>query len=613
MDGNRMRASRWMVWALVAGFGAAMSGPALAACKVARIAELPVTLVGRRAMVDATFAGRDARFIVDSGAFYSTVSRSSAAEFHLLLEAAPAWFRLRGINGDAAVMIGKARDFSLAGIPIPNVDFIVGGSDTGTAGLLGQNVLGLADTEYDLPHGMVRLMKDEGCGKVALAYWAGTKPFSTLPLEHDDGGPWKPHTVGTVTVNGVKMRAVFDSGAQGAVMTLAAARRAGVTPSSPGVVRVGENSGLGSRQLATWLAPFDKIDLGGEIVPHPKFRIADMRIDGDLLIGFDFFLTHRIFVSNANHILYMTYEGGPMFGVAPSGAVTPTGEKLDLADTAAEPTDADGYARRGAVFMSRRRYAEGLADFDKAVAMAPNEGRYVYLRAQAHLANRQLLLAAADLDRAAALMPDDADVHLERARLRLINRDPQGAIEEARAADRHLPTGSDRRLRLAGLYDSLDEPKAAIPNYDAWLKLHGEDADRASAYNGRCFARALLNRELDRALADCNTATRLRPGYPPYLDSRALVKLRMGRLDAALSDYDAAVKAEPRNAWSLYTRAVAEKRAGRTDAAEADRKAALAISPGVATRAAKFGLSVEQSAPSSASAIARDRHGPARS
>ena len=543
-------------WSLLALAGTFTADAALANCKVSKLAELPVTLVGRRAIVDAKFGTRDARFIVDSGAFYSTLSRSSAAEFGLSSAPAPAWFRLRGINGTASADVATAKSFTLAGIPLDKTTFIVGGSDTGTAGLLGQNILGLGDVEYDLPHGAVRLMRSEGCNTTTLAYWAEGKPFSAIPLERGDGGPWKPHTTGTVLVNGVKLRAVFDSGAQTSVMTLAAAKRAGVTPASPGVVAIGTGSGLGSKQVATWLAPFDKIDLGGEVVPHPKFSIADLTIDADMLIGFDFFLTHRIFVSNATHMLYMTYEGGTVFGLTPTGAKTATGEKLDLTDKTPEPTDAEGFSRRGTVLLSNRKFAEGLADLDRAVAMAPNEGRYVFLRAQGRLANGQLLLAAPDLDHAAALMPDNADVRLARARLRLMNRDPAGAAEDAAAADTGLPPGSDRRLQLGGLFDTLDKPEAAIANYDAWLRMHGEDADRATAFNGRCWARALLNRELERALAD----------------------------------YDAAVAVAPRNAWALYLRGIALARAGKADAAAADRKAALAINPGVAKRAARFGL-----------------------
>lgn len=585
-----MRGSAAGRWTLAALIGAVAAGPAFAACKIARLAELPVTLIGNRAMVDAKFGPHDARFIVDSGAFYSTVSRASAAEFGLSTVPAPGWFRVRGINGDASVEITNTKDFVLAGIPLPKVSFIVGGSDTGTAGLLGQNILGLADIEYDLPHGAVRLMKTDGCANAALAYWANGRPFSAIKLEYGDRGPWKPHTTGTVTVNGIKMRATFDSGAQTSVMTLAAAKRAGITPTSPGVVPVGTGSGLGSKQLATWLAPFDSIDLGGEIVPHPKFRISDIGIDTDMLIGFDFFLTHRIFVSNATHMLYLTYEGGRVFGLTPSGAKTATGEKLDLTDTSADPTDAEGFSRRGTVFMSNHKIAEGLADFDKAVAMAPTEGRYVFLRAQARLANRQPLLAATDLDRAATLMPDNPDVRLTRARLRLGSRDPDGAAADAKAADAALPAGSDRRLQLAGLFSSLDQPEAALANYDAWLKMHGEDADRATAFNGRCWSRALLGRDLDKALSDCNAAIRLRPGTAAYLDSRALVLLRQGKVDRALADYDAAVAANPLAAWTLYLRGIARAKAGQAEAAAADRKAALAINPQVGARAARYGL-----------------------
>lgn len=568
----------------------AIADPALAACKVGKIAELPVTLIGRRAMVQAKFGDRPTQFILDSGAFYSTISRATAAEFRLENTALPPWFRVIGVNGDASASAAVARNFSLAGIVLPKVDFIVAGTDTGSAGLIGKNILGLADVEYDLPHAMVRLMKVQGCNDMALAYWTQGKPFSTLKLESGDNGPWKPHTVATVLVNGVKLRAEFDTGAQATVMTLSAARRVGVTPTSPGVVPIGRGSGLGSKEVATWLAPFDRIDLGGEIVPHPKLQISDIHLDVDMLIGFDFFLTHRVFVSNVQHKLYMTYEGGALFGITPSGARTTTGEQLDLTDTAAEPTDAEGYARRGAVRLSRHRMAEGLADLDKAVTMAPNEGRYLVLRAQARLANRQLLLAAADLDKAATLMPNDPDVRLSRAALRLANRDPQGAGEEVAAADKLLAPGSDRRLRLAGFYNSLDKPDDAIVNYDAWLKLHGEDADRAIAYNGRCWARAVLGRDLEKALSDCNTAVKLRPNMPAYRDSRGLVNLKLDRLDAALADYDAAVKASPRNAWMLYSRSIAAARAGRAEQAAADRKAALAIDPHIGRRAVRYGL-----------------------
>ncbi|PNA37511.1 retropepsin-like aspartic protease, partial [Pseudomonas sp. MPR-AND1A] len=87
-------------------------------------------------MVEAKFGNKAARFILDSGAFYSTLSAASAAEFGLRVTPAPIWFRPKGIGGDTSAGVAVATNFSLAGVTIPKIDFVVGGSDTGTAGFI---------------------------------------------------------------------------------------------------------------------------------------------------------------------------------------------------------------------------------------------------------------------------------------------------------------------------------------------------------------------------------------------------------------------------------------------------------------------------------------------
>ncbi len=565
--------------------------PPAAKCQVTKMAEFPITMEGRRPMVAAKFGDKDARFIVDSGAFYSTISTASAAEFGMKVDPLPSWFYLVGIGGNASAGVATAKNFSIAGSNIPRLEFIAGGSDFGTAGLLGQNFLGLWDVEYDLPHGAVRLMKTTNCARISLAYWAGDKPITAVPLESNGDGRFKPHTIGTVLLNGVKMRAIFDSGAESSLLTLAAAKRAGVTPDTPGVVPAGLGGGLGSRRVQNWLATFDKIDIGGEAITHPKIRIAQFDLENaDMLIGADFFLTHRIFVSNANKIMYLTYEGGPVFGLSPKGARTSDGKALDLKDKAAEPSTAEEFSRRGAVFASNHRFAEALADFDKAIAMAPKEGRYLYQRAMIDLDNGDREAALADLDHAVALSPGDADARLTRASLRLRNDDKTGANEDIKAADALLAPTSDKRLALATLYDGAGTPEASIPNFDLWLKSHPEDSSRPVAFNGRCWARALLNRELDKALSDCNAALKAQPKNGSFLDSRALVRLRRGELPQALADYDAVIQDDPQEAWSIYMRGIVQAKMGNAAKAKADRDTALSINPKVGDRARKFGL-----------------------
>ncbi len=582
-----------MTFKMVALIAAALlaPSPALAACTVAKMLDLPVVMAGRRPMVTAQFGGRPARFIVDSGAFYSTIARATAAEFGLKVTPLPSSFRLRGVNGDSSAASTVAPDFALGGVTIPKVAFIVGGSDTGTAGLLGQNILGLADVEYDLPHGMVRLMKTRDCARTGLAYWAGDRPVTAVKLERPDSDRFKPHTIAMVQLNGKSIRAAFDTGAQVSMLTLVAARRLGITPDSPGVVPAGTTTGLGSKRIRDWSAPFDSLAIGDETIPKPRIIIADVDLGAnDMVIGVDFFLTHRIFVSNATRTLYMTYEGGPLFGITPKGARTRDGVAIDLTDKTAAPTDAEGYSRRGAVLASNNRLQDALADFDKATQLAPSEGRYFHQRAMARLANRQTLPALADLDRAIALVPTDSDAHIVRAGLRIGGGDIDGAKLDLEAANAALPPSASGRLTLGGLYDRVGMPAAALSNYDLWLRDRPEDAKRANALNGRCWARAQLDRDLDKALADCNAAVKAAPGRAAYLDSRGLVRLRRGEFAAALADYDAALAIAPRNAWSLYARSIAAARAGRAAEALANRSAAMAIDRRVADRAKRMGL-----------------------
>lgn len=583
---------RWLSASILSLTGLALHAPATAAasCQVGKLAEIPLTMSGRRAVVATQINGREARFILDSGAFFSTIAEPTAAQFGLIVRP----FdnnkrRLQGIGGSTSLQITTAKDFRIAGQTLGFVDFVVGGSDTGYAGLLGQNLLAIGDAEYDFPHGAVRLMEAKGCRDTNLAYWADGKPVAMVGIE--PLGPGQRRTVGTVLVNGIKMKALFDTGATGTLMALSAAKRAGLTPDTPGVTPIGYTVGIGTKRVQTWRGRLDKIDIGGEAIAKPWVAIADQTFEGhDMLIGIDFFLSHRIYVSNATQRMFVTYEGGPVFGLDPKGAVDEHGTALDLTDKAAEPTDAAGYATRGAVFASKHDLDSALADFDKAVAMAPNEARYVWQRAMVHRAKGQTLLAIADIDKAIALAPNDPEPRLARARLRLGARDPAGALEDLKAADAALTPSADARMQLAGLYDNAEAYAPALASYDQWLRSHPEDSGRASAFNGRCWARALTNQDLDKALSDCDAALRLRPGEASYLDSRALVHLRRGEYDKAIADYDAAIAAQPRNAWSLYARSIAERHDGKAAQADTDRTAALAINPRVVDRAKRFHL-----------------------
>jgi hypothetical protein len=54
--------------------------------------------------------------------------------------------------------------------------------------------------------------------------------------------------------------------------------------------------------------------LGDEEMRNVRLRFGDFSMDGgDMLLGADFFLSHRVYVANSQDKLYFTYNGGPPF------------------------------------------------------------------------------------------------------------------------------------------------------------------------------------------------------------------------------------------------------------------------------------------------------------
>jgi tetratricopeptide (TPR) repeat protein len=558
------------------------AGTAGAACRVKKLADLPVTIEGTRAMVSAKINAQDTSFIVDSGAAYSLMPPAVAKAQDLRLVPAADDFRLGGIGGQTRAWVTTVKDFTIAGIPLHNVSFIVGGSETGGSGLIGQNVLGIADAEYDLPHGMIRLMESEGCEKMSLAYWVKSgEAFSTLDIEPRERAI---HTIGTVYINGTAIRAIFDTGASGSVISLRAAARAGVKPGDSGVTPKGSSMGIGRKVVQTWTAPFASFKIGDEEIRNVRIAIGDISLgDADMLLGFDFFISHRIYVDRRRHRVFLSYTGGSVFDTKTRQPAAP------LQDESA-PTNAEGFSRRGAVLASQHELDRAIADFTKAIELAPKEPRYLLQRADVYTEKKQYALAEADLDKVLALNPTTLPALLDRAELRIRKHDRAGAIADVDAAAKAAPGPANEHLRIGQLYASQDAYDRAISQYDLWIAAHREDTRLAQGLSARCRARALANTELALAAADCEAALKLRPAFAPALDSRGLLRLRQHDYDRALADYEAALKLAPKQAWSLYGRGIARHHKGQAAEGDADIKAALAITPEIAERARKAGI-----------------------
>jgi tetratricopeptide (TPR) repeat protein len=570
-----------------------LSPAAFAACKLEQLVELPITMSGSAPQLTAKINGQDAQFVADSGAFYSMMTEASAAQYKLALRPAPFGFYVSGVGGTVTPSIATVKIFTIAGVPIKNVEFLVGGSEvagSASVGVLGQNFLRIADNEFDLANGVIRLMRANDCKHTNLAYWVkATGSYSLMDVATTT--VLQPHTLGTAYVNGAKIRVLFDTGAATSVLSLKAAERAGIKPDSPGVVEAGYSRGIGRTVVKTYIAPFASFKIGDEEVRNTRLRIGEVGGDEtDMLLGADFFLSHRIYVARSQNKLFFTYNGGPVFNLAKS-----SNQEHATQPPADEPANAADYSRRGTALVARRDFQHAIEELTRACELDPTNAEYFYQRGLAYAENRQSDLAAADFDRSIELYPDQVDARLARARYRLARRDTASAIADLAAAAQSAPKEADIRFQLARTYASMDLLPESAAQFDLWIPSHPDDVKRPLALNGRCWVKALQGQDLAKALTDCNDAlSRADKGsalYAEVLNSRGLVRMRLGDYEKSIADYDASLKVSPNEASSFYGRGIDKLREKKTVEGQADIAAAVKLKPAIADDYARHGIS----------------------
>jgi len=563
------------------------------ACELARIAELPVTMEGLRPLVPVKINDLETKLILDTGAFFSTVDASSAKRAGMKNTMPGFEVPTLGFGGSAILTAGRADTVMLADIPLKKVDFLIHQRPISpfAAGLLGQNVLRPFDVEYDLAHGAIRIFRPKGCAKANLAYWAAGQNLSVLPIRPTDIA--QPHTRFSVQINGVTVGAMLDSGVSSSTLDTSAAARAGVRADSPGAKSYGIGSGIGRSLVEGWSAPFDKVKIGDEEIHNTRLTVAKF---GDLnfqfLLGADFLLSHRVLVSTSQRQIYFTYNGGPVFHL-PDPAVVATSARAAAPDPTAAPEaeiDAALLGRRAAASAARRDFPAAIRDYTAALVARPDDPELLRGRALAYLATKQKDPAARDLDRALKLDPGHVQSLLARGRVRLAQKDLAGAQADFEAALKGAPHELYLPLSVADQYARADAAERAIALYDAWIAAHPKDNFIAQAFNGRCWARTIWNRQLDLAAADCEAALHKARPNSETLNSRGVLRLRLGQLDAAIADFDASLRLQPNLAWSLYGRGLAKTRKGPAGSGDADLKAAVALDPDLTEEAARYGL-----------------------
>jgi hypothetical protein len=275
--------------------------------------------------------------IVDTGSSSTLIFRASTDALGLAVKPL-AGVKFYGAGGEAGAAQTRITDFRVAGFVAHNDDVLVSGKQPIGAeqGLLGADFLLQDDVEIDVAAGKIRWFKPKGCAGDTVVYW--NKAYSAARMVGSSAAK-KIHV--SVEVNGVSIPAVMDTGAGSSVLTPAAAARAGLTPVSEGVAKAGDIRGLGAQTMQAYVGTFQSFSFGDETIKNAQLRIADLfaadkavnlgsRIPEpaieapEMLLGVDFFRSHRVFVSLSQRMVYVSYVGGPVFQTRSPSAPGPS-------------------------------------------------------------------------------------------------------------------------------------------------------------------------------------------------------------------------------------------------------------------------------------------------
>ncbi|MGH7023301.1 MAG: aspartyl protease family protein [Caulobacteraceae bacterium] len=307
-----------LMLAVLASLAALAAPPAaMADCQMNEVLELPVVMQGLRPTVPAKVDGAAARFVLDSGDYESWMTPAAAARLGLKATLAMSDYRIQGAGGSPMT---TAKTLALGGVAFKAVPFEIDDDSLGNNidGDIGQKLLKVADVDYDFHDGLVRLMRPQDCGDEPLAYWL--KPGQTFGVAKlTSGGVYGTEATATGSLNGVPVTVGFSTGDAVSILTLDAAKRAGISLRDPGVVTSGTISWDGN-PVQIWIVPVKSFAFAGEEVRDTSLRVTSADITGyDLMLGTDYFLSHHVFFANSQHKLYVTYVGGPVFSAYNGG------------------------------------------------------------------------------------------------------------------------------------------------------------------------------------------------------------------------------------------------------------------------------------------------------
>ncbi len=330
-SGKKLLASFSRKGSLFLGLAASLlASQARAECTLGAVAVLPLHEQNGEEILTTDINGQTANFILDTGAFATTLKLSAAARLGVGMSQMD--FDSNGVGGVQHTWRGTARHMRVGnmtadGMVLAGADMLLTPADSALDGLFGMNMMAAYDIDLDFVGNHAIIYEADGsCGRPTVAL---AQPLYMVPLNFIINDRQADIDV---TIDGHVLHAVVDSGAAHTVLFRAAAARLGVDLSPLRAPSHGLGYGIGPRPVATMSHVFGVVQIGDLQIRNMRLAILDQANMGigmvhigslladpssgqpggeDMLLGADFMRKVHLWISHSSHKLIMQYPPAP--------------------------------------------------------------------------------------------------------------------------------------------------------------------------------------------------------------------------------------------------------------------------------------------------------------
>ena len=277
------------------------------ACPIERFPDISVTFIRNHPAVPVGINGIYVFFMLDTGASKTLVTPATQARFKLPFDAR-FHDKMLGTGGSVTAPYVAVGRFEFSGQTYINPTFPVLDINRSRqrneppdlfAGVIGGDFLRNYDVELDFAHDVMRLYRRPPCYP-PHPNW--DTPYQSIEVRLSALNV----LIVPVIVNGNPLRAVFDTGAAGTVLRLAALSGARIDPESLRSDKTVGTLGAGGLQGKAWLHRVQTLDVGREHLASPLVWIEDFNLPvAEMLLGESYIQARKIWLAYSANLMFV--------------------------------------------------------------------------------------------------------------------------------------------------------------------------------------------------------------------------------------------------------------------------------------------------------------------